>query len=360
MKKIKLSFNKYSYSSLSLISSNMAILHKEGISLILIFDLLKELPLNKNYLRSIDNIKLSILEGNSLSDAFKSYNDLYPEFFIGMISMGEKSGNHYEALIGVEKYCDKINFIKNTIKNTLSYPIFILVSCLLLVIFMILYVIPSFHEFYSSLNINEPLISSLCYKLSIFIKDNPYKFLVYLVCWGLVIPYLVYKTFLKDKVPRLLNKIGIYKEFNEFVFISILSIIIKSGVNLSNGLVYSSTSFKNRDLIDRFTFLNSSILKGESISDAIRKMGNYSNYTKSIIKLGEEGGSMDERLESLSIYLEKRLISKINRYMAILQPASVIIMGGFVVIFLFIFILPLFGAILDGGFQWRKVIPLLK
>ena len=79
-------------------------------------------------------------------------------------------------------------------------------------------------------------------------------------------------------------------------------------------------------------------------------MGNYSNYTKSIIKLGEEGGSMDERLESLSIYLEKRLISKINRYMAILQPASVVIIGGLVVIFLFIFILPLFGAILDGGF----------
>ena len=136
----------------------------------------------------------------------------------------------------------------------------------------------------------------------------------------------------------------------KIVFISILSIIIKSGINLSNGLVYSSTSFKNRDLIHRFTFLNSSILKGESISDAIRKMGNYSNYTKSIIKLGEEGGSMDERLESLSIYLEKRLISKINRYMAILQPASVVIIGGLVVIFLFIFILPLFGAILDGGF----------
>ena len=351
MRKIKLSFNKVSYSNLCLITSNMALLHKEGISLILIFDLLKELPLNKNYLKSLDKIKVSVLEGKSLSDAFKDYSELYPEFFIGMIALGEKSGNLYEVLIGLEKYYDKISFIRNTTKNTLSYPTFLFVATILVVIFMILYTIPSLHEFYISLNIVEPLISKLCYDFSNFIKREPLIFIIYFLCWGIIIPYLIYKSLLKNKIIILLNSIGIYKEFIEFVFISILSIIIKSGVNLSNGLVYSSTSFKNRDLKDRFIFLNSSILKGESISDTIKRKGEYSNYTKSIIKLGEEGGSMDERLESLSMYLEKRLISRINRYMAILQPVSVIIMGGFVVIFMLIFIMPLFGALLDGGFQ---------
>ena len=52
MKKIKLIFNKSDFNSLSLLSGNMAMLHKEGISLLIMMDLLTELPLRKTYKES--------------------------------------------------------------------------------------------------------------------------------------------------------------------------------------------------------------------------------------------------------------------------------------------------------------------
>lgn len=87
MKKIKLIFNKPDFSSLSLLSGNMAMLHKEGISLLIMMDLLTELPLRKTYKESIRNIKNFIAEGKSLNDSFNEFNDLYPEFFVGMVSI---------------------------------------------------------------------------------------------------------------------------------------------------------------------------------------------------------------------------------------------------------------------------------
>lgn len=350
MKKIKLLYKKVSYSNLALISGNIAMLYKEGISMLMIMELLMELPLSNAYKESINEFKNYILDGKSLEECFRSYDNLYPDFFIGMVSMGEKSGNLYKVLEGLEEYCNKIIFIKNTIKNVLSYPILIFTASVCLFAFIVLFTIPILYDFFIGLGANVPLICKMSYNLSNYIKEHPILFLIYIVDFLFVVPWFLYKYYLNDALRVLLNKISLYKDFIEYIFILLLSIILKSGVNLSEGLTYAANSFKNIDLKERFLSLNSGILNGDTISISLRNARNYSKYTISIVKLGEEGGSIDERLDSLASYLEKRLISKINKGMAILQPASIIAMGGFVITFLMIFIVPLFSAMFEVGF----------
>ena len=127
----------------------------------------------------------------------------------------------------------------------------------------------------------------------------------------------------KTKIEKLKEEISSIED-NRYKEIFDLSLI--------HIFVYASKSFKIKDLKERFYSLNLGILNGESISTTLGDTGNYSKYTISIVKLGEEGGSIDERLDSLSSYLEKKLISKINRGISLLQPASVIFMGGFITV----------------------------
>ena len=350
MIKIKSLYKKINYSDLALISGNIAMLYKEGISMLMIIDLLNELPISKSYKESMNKSKRYILEGKSLEESFKSFGDLYPDFFVGMISMGEKSGNLYKVLKGLEEYCNKITFINSTIRNVLSYPILIMISTICLFAFIVLFTIPILYDFFNSLGTNVPFICKLSYDLSNYIKENPIYFMIYIINYCVLLPWFLCKYYLKNKLRVLINKIPAYNDFIEYTFILLLSIIIRSGVNLSEGLIYASNSFKNKDLKERFSYLNSGILNGNSISITLGKTGNYSKYTLSIVKLGEEGGAIDERLNSLSLYLEKKLLSNINRGIALLQPASVIFMGGFVIIFLIIFILPLFSAMYEVGF----------
>lgn len=350
MKRIKLLYKRVNYSNLALISGNIAMLYKEGISMLMIMELLMELPLSNAYKESINEFKKYILDGKSLEECFRSYDNLYPDLFIGMVSMGEKSGNLYKALIGLEKYCNKIIFIKNTIKNVLSYPILIFVSSISLFVFIVLFTIPILYDFFISLGANVPFICKMSYNLSNYLKEHPILFLIYTVDFLFVVPWFLCKYYLKGILRIIFNKIPLYRDFIEYIFILLLSIILKSGVNLSEGLMYAANSFKYKDLKERFLSLNLSILNGDTISTSLRGTSNYSKYTISIVKLGEEGGSIDERLDSLASYLEKSLISKINKGIAVLQPASVIVMGGFVITFLMIFIVPLFSAMFEVGF----------
>lgn len=347
MKKIELLYKKVNYNNLSLIAGNLAILYKEGISMIMIVDLLNELPLNRAYKESIKGIRKYILEGKSLEECFRAYDYLYPGFFIGMIAMGEKSGNLFKVLKGLEDYYNVNIFFRNTAKNALSYPILIVTTTIFLFIFILLFVTPNLYEFYITLDAEIPFVCKLSYNLSNYIKKNPLRVFIYIFDFILLLPYFLGKYYLKNICIRLLNKIPLYREVNEFLFVSILGIIIKSGVNLSEGLICAANSFEIRGLRDRFISLNNSILKGESISDSLINTGYYSNYTISIIKLGEEGGSMDERLDSLTSYLEKKLIDKINKKVAIIQPASILIIGGLVISFLMKFIVPLFSSIFE-------------
>ncbi|NRU52362.1 type II secretion system F family protein [Clostridium beijerinckii] len=89
-----------------------------------------------------------------MSQGFSEFKDLYPEFFIGIISIGENTGKLYEVLKGLSVYYDKSLFIKKEIKNACIYPMFIFISMILLSIFLVNEVIPNFFEIYKSMNIN--------------------------------------------------------------------------------------------------------------------------------------------------------------------------------------------------------------
>lgn len=350
MKRIKSVYKKVDYSSLSLIAGNMGSLHEEGISLLVMMDLLMELPIKRYYKESIRKIKFFIKEGKSLEECFRYFSQIYPELFIGMISIGEKSGNLSQVLKGLEKHYSNMKFIISTAKNILAYPVILLVSIIVLLLFIVFIIIPNLYDFYVNLNVEIPFICKKINNLMNYTRENPVIFLIYLISWGILVPYIIFKLLIKDAIKNLFSKFLIVKEFHEFIFISLLTIIIKSGVNISKGLEYSALSFKSSILKKRFVSLNNGILLGKSISETLFESESCSKYTIAIIKLGEEGGAMEERLNSLSTYLEKKFLGAMNKYISFLQPAMVLIMGALVINFIMIFILPLFNSLLESSF----------
>jgi len=346
IKAVKLKSNN---DSLALIAGNIASLNSDGIVFLNILDLLMEVPLAKGYKDSINKIKYDIENGESFEEALKGQKDLFPEFFISMISIGEKSGRLNETLKGIENYYSKISSIKKFIVSALSYPCILLVSIIGLGIFLALFIIPSFFDVYSSMGIEVPKSSLIIYNFVEKIKDNPLIICIYIISWGIVIPYLIIKYILKKYIRIPFERISIIREMHEYISIALLAIIVRSGINLSLGLDHCANSFSKGILNERFKNINLEIMNGKTLSEALQVGGGYSKYTISIVKLGEESGSMDERLELLSNHLEKKTFEKMNKFLAMLQPILILVMATVVLIFIMIFVVPLFGAMMAGA-----------
>lgn len=338
------------YKNLALISGNMSILLESGVNLIKIFEILMELPIKSQYKISLEEIKELIKEGKSLEDAFSKHNNIYPKQFIGMVSIGEKNGKLSKTLKGLEVYYDKLSYIKTSIINSTSYPIILLIAISVLLIFIIFFFIPNLNDLYIGLDAEKPRIISIIKNIVDFVKNKPIVFFLYIFIWGILIPICILKNFRTTKFLQLFNKIKLVRDFNELIFIYTLNVVVKSGGNLSIGLQHSKESFGDTPLGEMFSRLNESILKGFSLYESFNKEDIYSSYTLSIVKISEEGGSIEEGLDNLSRYLEMNYLNRINKTLNLLQPFLVILMGFLVMIFIMVFILPIVNSIFESGF----------
>ncbi|MBU3106595.1 type II secretion system F family protein [Clostridium gasigenes] len=335
--------------SLAIIAENIGSLYSEGIPFLTILELLREMPLANGYKDSIYKIQYDIENGESFENALKKHKELFPQFFISMVSIGEKSGRLNESLKGVKEYYTKISSIKKIVGNALAYPCVLLVTMISLGLFLALFIIPSFFDLYSSMGTEMPKSCLVIYEFVQKAKENPLIIIIYAISWGIVIPSLVIKYGIKKYVRIPFEKISIIRDFYEYISISLLSIIVRSGINLSLGLDYCASSFSKGILNYKFVNINLAIINGKTLSEALQGIDGYSKYTISIVKLGEASGSMDERLELLSSYLEKKSLEKINKILAGLQPALILVMAAIVLIFIMIFVIPLFGAMMTGA-----------
>ncbi|MGL5085499.1 MAG: type II secretion system F family protein, partial [Clostridium sp.] len=108
-------------------------------------------------------------------------------------------------------------------------------------------------------------------------------------------------------------------------------------------------SFQKGILNEIFKKVNEDIISGKTLSESLENNEVYSKYTIAILRLGEASGSMDVRLELLSKQLEKKTQDKLNKLLAKLEPILILVMASIVLLFILVFVAPLFGAMLKGA-----------
>lgn len=342
--KIKLNYRIVNNKDIALISGNMAKLYEEGIPFTIILKLLRELPLTKEYKESINDIEKIVQNGGTLEEAFKSHKELFTDFFSSIVGIGEKTGKIAEVLTVLEFYYSKRVSIRKVIINACTYPIILITAVLFLFLFMIIVLVPSFSDIYIAMGRDIPKICKFMLEINKVIINKPIIALIYLIIWGVLIPYFLISKVFKYRINNLLFKIPLYKRFNEYIVVLLLSIVIKSGINLSVGLDYCTTvKFLSKNS-DRIKQINTDIVKGKTLTEAMGNSGIFSNYTLAHIKLGEETGTLDGKISLLEKELFENILFKINRVVENIQPFMIIVIGILVLSFILTFITPLFNV----------------
>lgn len=327
---------------LALIAGNLAQIYKDGIPITTALELVADVLHNKTYKDSLAKILIIIKQGNSLSEGFSEFKDLYPEFFVGIISIGENTGKLYRVLKGLNIFYDKCFFIKREIKNARAYPLFILASMIMLGIFFINKIIPNFCEIYKEMNIQLPANCEFLYNINNTAKNDPVLTTITIISW-LSIAIIIFKCFAKKINIDMFTKINIVKAFFEYIMIILFSIITSTGINISQALGYCENSISFNYLKKKIRNINMDILKGRTLTESLEKSGIFSRYTLAIIKIREESGTIEEGFEELAHNLEYQLFEQIKKYLRRISPIFMGIMAVFIVAFMVGILIPLFN-----------------
>src|SRR2546426_3951831 len=195
-------------------------------------------------------IALDVQGGATLAESFGKYPKTFDHLFTNMLAVGESGGVLDVVLQRLSGYIEKAAKLKAKVKSAMVYPVTIISVACLVIIFMMIFVLPTFANMFKNMGAELPLPT----KIVMFMSDFTRKYIIFMLVavggaiWAIRRYYgmdqgsMVIDTFAL-KVPvigMLIRKVAVAR------FTRTLGTLISSGVPILEGLLITARSAGNR------------------------------------------------------------------------------------------------------------------
>lgn len=306
----------------------------------------------------LNNIIEYIKKGNSLSEALINLNrkDYFNDFIINIIKSGEVSGTLSNSIKTILNYLKRNYKIYNKIITAMVYPLFVISLSVLVIFVLMLFVIPSITQLFEKSNIELPVMTKIVVNISNVTLKYYYIFIILgIIAVTIFFKYiksskLFYKflSFIKFKIP-VYN--GIYLNNIIVQFSSSLSVMLNNGVDIITALKICNSIIRNFYYDKIFTRIIKKIKEGEKIHTNFNKYNLFEPMFNSSVETGEQSGKLALVMDETSKFYEDELNEQLDRFVAIIEPLLILILGLIVGFLIFSIMLPIFkiSKIMKGG-----------
>lgn len=148
---------------LTIFSHQFAAMIDAGISLIDALNILYEETEHPKLKEIIREIQEDIETGSSLSEAMSKHPKVFPQLYCQLIRAGETGGVLNTVLNQLAAHYDRQDEINGKVKSALYYPLTILGIAILVVIFLMVFIVPSFVTMFSDFGADLPDRQKCCW-----------------------------------------------------------------------------------------------------------------------------------------------------------------------------------------------------
>lgn len=324
------SIYKFNTKELAFCCRQLAAMLTSGLTLVKAIDILCR-EQEKEKARAIwQDIYENVQKGESFSSSLEMYQGSFPDFLISMVGAGESSGSLDVIMQRMSDHYAKENKLKNTIKSAMVYPIILLVLCVVIVIFLFTFIMPTFLDMYED-PASMPFLTKIMGNISDFITTKWYILIILVVGAVFGIRYALKVPSMRLKFDRLMIKapsIGpLITKIYTGRFARTLSSLYSSGIPMVECLQRASAVLGNSYIDQCFEDVVDEVKQGETLSSSITRTGIFEPMFCSIIYVGEEAGALDAILEKTSDYYEEESDSAVQRLVSMVEPLLIIFLG---------------------------------
>lgn len=124
-----------------------------------------------------------------------------------------------------------------------------------------------------------------------------------------------------------------------------MNMLLSAGVDIKSALTLFLQETRKKDINAVFAEVLQLIIKGASLSEAMRSSQRFSEYEYVSIQIGEEAGKLPEVLHGLSYYYSKKIKQKRQIIAALTYPVIVTCFALLAVAFMLNFVVPMFSDV---------------
>lgn len=326
--------NKIKLAELTSFCRQFSTMSNAGLSIVQILDVLRNQDFDKFFKVILDNIYEDVKGGVMLSDALTKHKDLFPNFFKSMIKVGEVSGQLDIVMNSLADYYESDAAIKKKTKGALVYPLMLLLMTIAIVILMMLFVVPTFKETLTSMNVEMPALTQAISDLSDYLKENWLK--LFLIIISVII---LIKLFGKTKKGRYLYdtlaiKVPLLKMINisriTARFARGFSLLLSSGMDIIESLEEICVVLGNKNVEKRFKLATEEIRQGMTMTMAFEQYKLFPDILIQMISVGERTAAVEDVLSRSCSFFDEQAEAALSAFTAAINPIMLVIMGGVV------------------------------
>jgi len=327
-------------------NQELATLLKAGLPLVQSIDILRMRMSNPLFKSVLDDIHEKVRAGTALSDAFASQGALFPGIYTASLMAGEKSGSLENVLRRYVVYAKVIAGVRRRTLSALIYPAVLLVLSLAVVSIIVVRVVPAFSDFYGQFNHELPLVTRGIVALSAFVRSQLLLLVLGIAAAGVSVNAWLRRPGQRERFDRLILRLpGIGPTARKFATSQLsrtLATLLGGGIPLVNAIDIASQSIGNRAMAAAMVTVGDRVREGESFSAAMADRGIFPDVAIKMAEVGEATGALQEMLNSLADFYDEEIETDLGRFVTLVEPALLVIMGLVVAGMLLALYMPLF------------------
>ncbi|MEW5946423.1 MAG: type II secretion system F family protein, partial [bacterium] len=345
-------FRRVRGKSLTVFSRQFSTMVSAGLSLVRALDVLERQTDDKKLKNVIADVRRRVEGGSSLSEAFETHPTVFSELYANLTRAGEVGGVLDETLARVAEFLEKDQALRAKVKSAVTYPIAILCFAVGVVIFLVYFVIPTFVQIFSGMNLRLPVTTQMLVSLSHFMRSYPLFILA-----GIVAVVVSVKLYLgtprgKMQYHRMLFRVPVFGALTSKVTISrftrTLGTLLRSGVPVMQAMEVTGRASGNLVVEKAVDQVRESLREGENISEPMEKSGIFPPMVTQMIAVGEETGSLDTMLTKISDFYDVEVEATLEALTSLIEPIMIVFVGivvGFILISMFLPMVQLINAL---------------
>jgi Type II secretory pathway, component PulF len=256
-----------------------------------------------------------------------------------------RSTNALDRLaIQQEKDADLIS----KVRGAMVYPIIVLLVMVAVVAFMLVRVLPQVQVMYEGVPGAElPMITKLLLAVSHFVIDF-WWIIVILVGLGIFFTSRWAQTVagrrFVDRLKMCMWPIGpLFMKMYMARFARTGATLVGSGVPLIQMLEITGDAVDNVHIKDSLDKAADKVKGGRALSDTLQNDPNFLELIPSMLRIGEQSGSLEQMLGKTADYYEKEVDDQIKAISTVIEPVLMIMLGIMAFVIVAAVLLPIYS-----------------
>jgi len=283
---------------------------------------------NKALVWFANDLRSKITAGESFAETLEHHHAIIEPAYIAMVRAGEASGKLDAVLSAIVEDRTRRELLMEQLNSAIRYPLFLVVSAMLILFFFLIFVVPQFEPVFKDLGNKLNGGAAFVLSASSWLRANLQLFFGSWIIAGLLGWFILSRKDMRAQIFAMIAKVpgiaGPVSDRRTARIIGTLGLLVENGVALPATLKILRDVVTLPKSVAAIELVHQQVRSGRRFADALAGTDLLPSLAVRMLRVGDETGDLASIAKHAAHFYEHRLSVGIERLMGVIGPATII------------------------------------